>query len=271
MFEINKKGSKKLVYFSTTTTKNLENIRKSAPESDQPFREKFWKYHELIFNGVQIPGGLTDQSWKKLTQAQKVILTLGHFISQTDNGGVWQFLFNKPEFCFAAYDAMSIAKPFSLFSFQYEKVLKEFVSMITNKIWNDLLEKYEQATEFEEQWKIFKSGQDHIPAHQNFEKEFYDHKNKERFYEDLISYIEQNISMLMLVETDANGLILDMKKKDAVPYFTNFLEEKTGQKPVQVSVYYSAKVSFEDQAAYLYLNLYTFPSSIPNHNSPCHL
>lgn len=250
-------ANKKLHLYKTVQLSDLEALQtqhKSNPH------DLFWAYHSLIFENMTLPENITNELfWKKLTKPQQVILTLGIFIEQTNNGGIWQFFFNKTEYICAVGEAFETFSNMNLFNTYYTRCFNEFAEMLNNgefaricEVWNDT------TLSFEERWAAFKEGQKHISHHTEFEDYFYSEKGKDRLYNDLINkYIAQNLGALLLVEKETTAKTVD--KKEAIPHFTAYLTQYYGLAPKEVSIYYSANVTIEASATKLFLMRFTMP------------
>lgn len=256
MFFIENKNPLKLFYFSTATKKEIISLQQkyATPKLGQ---ELFWEYKRLAFDGSQFPTDKSDEViWQKLTKTQKTIFALSIFISQVNNGGIWQFFFNHPEYIAAVGMALHIVKPYSITFSNYEKVYKECLEFAKTGEYEAIKERFSDETlSWEERWSAFKSGENHLPSQTLFNENFFDEKNQEYFYQEINTYIKQNLDKLLKVETDDAPHILS--KKEAVPHFTDYLTEVYGETPTEVTVYYSANVSIDTLATTLFLMKFT--------------
>lgn len=120
--------------------------------------------------------------FNKLTRGQKVFYALLVFGGDTDNGGVYQFFFNRPEFCFAVLEAFKELE-FNTLSQDYEKCLNEFID-----IFNDS----------KNSWKIkAKSFQEDIKSAKKIEDYFYKDEFKKTFYKAVVDYIDQHLEQFV--------------------------------------------------------------------------
>ena len=257
MFSLKDGAPRKLNYFTTYKEEVLVQLKTKKIDN----QALFWEYHHLVFEDIHYPAGKSmEEIWKKLTKPQKTILTLGHLINQTNNGGVWQFLFNKPEFSLVALEALHEINPFSIFMSAYEPVFQEFINLLENGTYEDIMTTWnDESQEFEKRWEAFKSGQEHIPSREKFESYFFNKKDMDRLYQKAVAYIEQNLGKLVLVETtEATHPVI--KKKDAIPHFTQYITQAMGEAPTEVSVYYTGRVTLNLQATQLFLMKFKMPS-----------
>ncbi|MEO1266699.1 MAG: hypothetical protein AAFX99_01285, partial [Myxococcota bacterium] len=96
MYNLSKR--RKLRCFNTTTPAELKSLQTKHKSADA----LFYAYHALIIEALNAP---VEALWDTMTKSQQVVATIGLFAFQVGNGGVWQFLFNRPEFCVAAAEA----------------------------------------------------------------------------------------------------------------------------------------------------------------------
>ncbi|MGH1338921.1 MAG: DMP19 family protein [Aureispira sp.] len=257
-----KDGNPRKVHFGTTVKKQtLDDWQKQYLEEKIDAQDLFWQYHSLAFEDIKYPPKLPlEQIWKKLTKVQKFTISLGHFIGQVDNGGVWQFFFNKPLYAYTAYEALKEANTWALES-KYQKCLEEFGTMIDNQHYKQLVEQMEavEVTK-EERWKGFQSGRTHIPSGNAFEDYFYDPQNKAYFYKQVVKYIHLHISKLFSIEAPIDETApKPIPRKNAIQHFTQYLTDAYKLTPVEVSIYYTGRVTVENQATQLFLMRYKMP------------
>src|SRR6478735_2364556 len=71
------------------------------------YNNRMWEYMYALQDPVlkKVRAKRLRTLWLKLTRPQKVFYAFLAFAGQTDNGGVWQFLFNYPELSVAALEA----------------------------------------------------------------------------------------------------------------------------------------------------------------------
>ena len=240
------KGPRTVHFYVEVENQEIDTIHKNKNNQDQ-----FWAFHALMFDNLKFPQGDFEEHWKKLTKEQKTILTLGHLIAQVDNGGIWQFFFNKPEFGICGVEALHEVNPMSALSSRYEPVLMEFAQMLKGNVYHDISAIWnDESNEFEERWKAFKEGEKQLPSANKFDELFYDEEFKNRLYRDAVAYINQNLSRCLKIKGTEQKTL---KKKDAIPHFTKFLIEKFKQEPLEVSVYYTGRVTLDRKPAQLFL------------------
>lgn len=250
-------ANKKLHLHKTVSINDLQTLQQQ--HKDKP-EDLFWAYRVLIFDKLPLPSNIThDLFWKKMTKPQQVIYTLGIFIEQTNNGGIWQFFFNQTEYICAVGEAFETFSNMNLFNTYYTRCFNELAEILQNGVFEQICEVWNnQALPFEERWKAFKSGQTHIPHHTEFETYFYSEEGKNRLYRDFVNkYIEQNLGAMIVVEDGKNTKSID--KKEAIPHFTAYLKQFYGNEPIEVSIYYSANVTIDSNGTKLFLMYFKMP------------
>lgn len=255
MYQIS--ANKKLHLYKTVQLSDLQALQKQHESNPH---DLFWAYHSLIFENITLPKNSTNETfWKKLTKAQQVILTLGIFIEQTNNGGIWQFFFNKTEYICAVGEAFATFSNMNLFNTYYTRCFNELAEMLNNGEFSTICDVWNNTElSFEQRWTAFKGGEKYISHHTEFEEYFYSEEGKNRLYNDLINkYISQNLGALLVVENGVTTKTVD--KKEAIPHFTTYLTQYYGLAPNEVSIYYSANVTIEAAAAKLFLMRFTMP------------
>ncbi len=251
------KETKKLKLYKTLSLADFETLQKT--NSANPV-DLFWAYHTAIFENIPVPKKNTSELfWKQLTKAQQVVLTLGIFINQVNNGGVWQFFFNQTEYIAAVGGSLEQFGNMYLWNTFYTRCFTEFTLLLKNgefkkmiDLWNNM------ALSFEERWASFKSGEEKIPSRIDFEKYFYSEEGKTRLFTDLNRFIEQNLGQLILIDSGIETKIIE--KKNAIPEFTKYISEVTGEVPESVTIYYSANVTIENSGTKLFLMKFKMPN-----------
>ncbi len=264
MYDLKDGNPRKLSYYNTVDTALIDNIQQDLNDEKITTEDAFWKYQQLAFEGIQYPDNKTEQAiWKKLTRVQKIVLVMNIFIGQTNNGGVWQFFFNRPDYAIAVAEAFHELDSFSRYRREYEKPLNDFAAMSSTGVYQELMEQIYSLKDGEDakRWKLFKDGQEHIPSHEAFETFFYDQKNKSILYGSLIRYIHQHLSKLLKIELpEGEEAAKPISKKEAIPHFTSYLESIYHEVPTEVKIYYTGRVTMNNQAAQLFLMQYKLPS-----------
>lgn len=252
---------RKLRHFAEADSATLEALKSSHKDE----QELFQAYYRIIIEGID--EDLDNQNiWADLTKPQQVLATLGVLTSQINNGGVWQFLFNRPELSVVAGEALDESHRLSTLLSKYKNVLREFAAMTRDGTWAALMESLEKAgLSTPEGWKLFKSGAEAIPSSSEFDEVFFEKKKRTRMYAAFNKYIDHNLDKLIKIKksdgskakaANSSTKAGPAKKKDAVPYFSLYLEAEFGEAPQEVSVYYTGKVNIDSKPAQLFLMKY---------------
>jgi hypothetical protein len=259
-------NNKKLNQYKTVSNSvitQLQETHKNSPD------ELFWGYCSLIFENIPLPKVgkneiLAQTFWKKLSKPQQVIWTLRIFIEQTNNGGIWQFFFNKTEYISAVGVSFEQFGNMNLFGTFYNRCFNELAAILDNgeffkicDIWND------ESLPFEQRWAAFKAGENYITKRADFEDYFYSDKGKNRLYELINKYITQNLGAMLVVENEDKNeskAAQFIDKKAAIPHFSNYLVGYYGVAPAEISIYYTATVTIENKATKLFLMYFKMPN-----------
>ena len=257
-----KDGSpRKTVYVHKISNNEVLELQSELKKGTKTPEDVFWQYHQWI---IEKPlSTLADKAfhtvWKKLTKPQKTIFIIGTFISQTNNGGTWQFIFNCPDYALAAAEAFHEAKPYSMHD--YENALNEFAEMLKNGNYGQIMDIWNnQKLDWEIRWKAFKDGERHLPSCKKIDFYFYTDTFKTKFYSELNAYIAQRLGLMLEIETETKKSAKPLiDKKNAIPHFKEYLTNVFGTAPTAVSVYYNAKVTIDNRAEQLFLMQYAMP------------
>jgi len=128
----------------------------------------------------------------KMNRSQKTFLTFLVFNGETDNGGVYQFIFNRPLYIFAVSEMwyeigmLDVAK-------DYDAVLEELIG--ESEAIGALKQKFNDSSKsFDEQWEAFSSGYDILKSTEKIEHYYFDKEFKKRCHKKLSDYIESHIN-----------------------------------------------------------------------------
>lgn len=254
---------RKLTYTNSLTARDFQ-----SSIQDKEGETLFWHYHKLIVEDMflTLPADATVESiWKKLTIPQKGIFVMGHFISQVNNGGVWQFMFNKTEYATAVaqflYEICEQPKarfPYQL-KYDYKKALEELYATFNDERFNDICEVWNNAAlPFEERWAAFNKGYAYITQDKAvIQSYFYKEDFKAQFYTALNAYIEHFLGLLINIVPEKEKA--KISKKEAIPHFTQYLTDFFKTPPQEVSVYYTAKATIDLNNVELFLMKFVMP------------
>jgi uncharacterized protein YxeA len=134
----------------------------------------------------------------KLHDTQKMYFALINFEGQTNNGGVYQFLFNQPENAIVALEAMKKAKLIRLAE-DYEIVLNEFFGKF--KTIEELRSKFQnKSINWDKRWNSFVEGYKEIPQAEVIEGYFYEKEYSKDFHSNMAQFVIDNQNELMRIE-----------------------------------------------------------------------
>jgi hypothetical protein len=128
--------------------------------------------------------------WVKLNRPQKVLMAMLSFIGQTDNGGVWQFLFNEPQLAIAALEAMQELGETRL-ARDYQAVLGEVlgkgqtISALRKKA-------IESKLSTGKGWRAFAKGYEQLTSARTIEKYFYTTSYKKKLHKRVADHVESH-------------------------------------------------------------------------------
>lgn len=177
-----------------TQRSQLENIIEQY--SNKPY-ERYdnlaYKLSELLLDPLP---NLIQQSneveyFQRLNKPQRVFSLAMQFEGQVDNGGVYQFIWNRPLSMYAMKDALNELNIDTLAS-DYGNVLKELEKNADDygkdrQYWNN------PNISQDDKWRRFQEGRKYIPAGTKIEEYFYDEAFKMKWHQLLINYVRQHI------------------------------------------------------------------------------
>ena len=172
-------------WLDSTKTKYTWN---EFDEYDNRMWEYMYKFDESVAkSGIEN----YNELWNKLTREQKMFLAFLSFNGDTDNGGVYQFIFNRPEFIVAVAETWDELKMTELNS-DYENVLKELSGKSTKigklkAVFND------KSKDWEKRWNSFVDGYKELKSTEKIEDYYYDKEFKKKLYKRVADLIENNI------------------------------------------------------------------------------
>ena len=169
------------------------NLKYSWDKFDE-YDNKFWEYMYQLFDTLYEIAQKTENGmdfFTNLNREQKVFYSLLSFTGDTDNGGVTQFFFNKPEFAFAVLETFEELKLEKLKT-DYEKCLNEFIG--TSNSYSKRKEIFSNSNlNWEKRWKAFTDGYDDIKSAETLEDYFYDTEFKKVLYKTFVEYADKNM------------------------------------------------------------------------------
>jgi hypothetical protein len=163
------------------------------------YDNRFWEYWNQLFETLrELAKDKTaseEDFFKKLTRGQKIFYCVQLFSGETNNGGVYQFFFNRPMFCFAVLETFKELKLDTL-SRDYEKCLNEFIGsadsyMKRKAIFNT------SKNNWEKRWNSFTEGYNDIKSAQDIEAYFYTDYFRKQFYQTVVHYVDNHLEQFV--------------------------------------------------------------------------
>ena len=195
-------GNQTELIISAETTKEWIDSTKSKYNWNDfdEYDNLLWEYmYELFDKPIEKQTDVDYWTlWNKLTREQKVFWAFLAFSGDTDNGGVNQFIFNKPEFLIAVsemWNELGLEKIAS----DYESFLKE----LSGKS-GDLTELKDTFNNQSDIWKNevlpFANEKRKLKSSDKIEDYFYDKEFRKKTYKKVAEYIENNIDKFTKME-----------------------------------------------------------------------
>src|SRR5690606_12677536 len=178
-------------------------------ETELKYSEKVWETYpnehteqsEKLCNDVYKPwkGEIPHSDFiNKMTKEQKMYFALINFESQTNNGGVYQFLFNMPELSLITLEAMKVAKMDKLAK-DYEKVLQEYFGKFDNI--QELNKRFQNKShDWDKRWNSFAEGYKELETTVVIEDYFYDKDYVQEFQAKMVQFVKENAHGLMITK-----------------------------------------------------------------------
>ncbi|GAB5471914.1 MAG: hypothetical protein Mars2KO_00130 [Maribacter sp.] len=135
---------------------------------------RMWEYMYKLFDETVEKSGIQDNDklWEQLSRPQKVFWAFLAFNGDTDNGGVDQFVYNRPKFIYRVLETWEELKIEELKT-DYDFILSELKKR-KNK--NGMLKSVLKLEEY-----------------------YYDKEYKRKIYKIVSDYIESNIEMFAII------------------------------------------------------------------------
>ncbi|MCF6403053.1 DUF4375 domain-containing protein [Chitinophaga filiformis] len=176
-----------------------ETNRKYNWEEFNAFDNKFWEYtYQLSYPLLEksVSKELNYQEYfSLLNRGQKIFYCVLMFSDETDNGGVYQFFFNRPEFSFAVLESFR--------ELQLETLARDYAACLdeltnTADSYNKRKERFNnEGKSWEQRWQAFREGYGEMKAAAKIEAYFYDDGFKKELYKTMVDYIERNMSLFV--------------------------------------------------------------------------
>lgn len=151
-----------------------------------------YKFSELLLDPLAKISKQEDSEklFAELNRSQRIFSLLLQLEGQINNGGVYQFLWNRGESMMAAQEALWELNIEPLAA-DYEKVLDELEAATDNFIkdrefWVNV--NHSEA----EKWKVFQDGRNYIPTGKKIEEYFYTEEFAQKYHQKIIDYVIAN-------------------------------------------------------------------------------
>ena len=160
---------------------------------------RLWEYMSVFINPLLAKSRMSGRAlWERMNRAQKVFYTLVAFDGDTSNGGVWQFLFNRPELALAALEAMEEIGEKKL-ARDYRATLEEYLGKARSL--SGLRKRADDKNlSTEKQWQAFAEGYGELKTAAKIEKYFHTGRYKKTLYKKISDYIEQSYHLFAKVK-----------------------------------------------------------------------
>ena len=194
-------GNQHTIIFAPDYNSNWfdELDKKYSWDNFDMYDNRLWQYiYQLIDPLPELAKGKTVSDidfFNQLTRGQKVIYTFLLFNGETDNGGIYQFFFNRPEYYFAALETLKELKLDQL-SQDYEKCVNELLGSVRSfvkqkKTFNNPKFKLEKRIQ------SFIDGYINIPSAEIIQEYYYKEAFKKQLYQIVIAYIDQHLDQFV--------------------------------------------------------------------------
>lgn len=163
------------------------------------YDNRMWQYMDKLFDETVENSGIQeyDELWRKLTREQKVFWAFLAFNGDVNNGGVYQFISNRPEFLVAVSEMFHELEMHEVAK-DYELVLQELVGK-AGKI-NELKSAlHDNSKSWEKRWNSFTEGYKELQSTEKIESYYYDKEFRKRLYKKVADYIELHIDKFATV------------------------------------------------------------------------
>jgi len=201
LYSLNDGNQNELIISADATKEWLDSTKsKYAWNNFDEYDNLLWEYmYELFDKPIEKQENADYWTlWNKLTREQKVFWAFLAFSGDTDNGGVNQFIFNKPEFIIAVAE-MWYELGLEKIASDYESFLKE-LSGRTGK----LNEVKDHLTLDSDIWKKivspFSNEKIELKSAMKIEDYFYDKEFRRKVYKKVADYIERNIDKFTTIK-----------------------------------------------------------------------
>lgn len=201
LYSINDGNQSELLISIKVSQEQLDSIKAKYDWNQfNEYDNRMWEYMYKLFDETIEKSGIEnyDELWSKLTRQQKVFWAFLSFNGDTDNGGVYQFIFNRPEFIIAtaeAWEELEIDK----LKTDYNTVLNELTGK-TSKIGELKSVFNDKSKSWNKRWNSFADGYKELKSTEKIEDYYYDKDFKKIVHKKVADYIELNIEKFTEIE-----------------------------------------------------------------------
>ena len=201
LFSLNDGNQDELIFkveLSQTWLDSLNN--KYTWDKFNEYDNKMWEYMYNIFDKtVEESNAKTNEElWSKFNRHQKLFWTFLAFNGDTDNGGVYQFIFNRPQFIFAVEEMFKELGLNQLHK-DYTKILEELAGK-QGKILELKSQFNDQSKTWNKRWDSFAQGYKELKSTETIENYYYSNESRVIVHQKVADYIEKNLSKFAVVK-----------------------------------------------------------------------
>ncbi|NER15114.1 DUF4375 domain-containing protein [Leptobacterium flavescens] len=201
LYSLNDGNQNELLVSIKVSQEWLESIKTKYDWNEfDEYDNRMWEYMYKLFDETIEQSEIEsyDELWSKLTHQQKLFWVFLSFNGDTNNGGVYQFLFNRPEFIIAtaeAWEELGIEE----LETDYNAVLTELTGKISKigelkSVFND------ESKSWNKRWNSFADGYKELKSTEKIEDYYYDKEFKKIVHKKVADYIERNIEKFAEIE-----------------------------------------------------------------------
>lgn len=188
----------KLLLAPPATSGDIDEIIDSYSWSKfDPYENRYTAYTEELFDNIEMKGVKDDyQLWSKLNRGQKLFYAHLVFAGEVENGGIYQFFWNKQEFANAVLLTFEELKLNKL-ALDYEKNLKEFAPVHEEFIYLKMKLYQTKGNSDKKYIDAYVNAQKLFKPNERIEKYFYGKAFAKEYQKTMCDYIEKNRNLFV--------------------------------------------------------------------------
>ena len=204
LYSISEGNQNELIHYVEVKQSWLNAVQaKYNWEHFDEYDNRMFEYMDELFD-VMTEQKLEQESyhdfWKKLTRSQKVFWAFLSFNGDMDNGGVYQFFFNKPEHSLSVLEVWEELKVEKL-KLDYHQVLEEVVGKFDKIV--ELRQYFsDESHRWEQRWQAFTNGYNELKSTAVIESYYYNEYFKKELYWKMSEYIEANLTQFLKIKVE---------------------------------------------------------------------